>query len=216
MTSKSNEFDIRRAVVAGLLKSGVHRRDIRIEIPLDTNSSAGRADIVVLLDKKIGCIELKSGRDKFCRVAIRAQTDIYRRSFDYCATIVDKIHKKETIEERSWGKQRVSNWDDITAEYHHDTGLIVEDCGQYGPREIHFLPIKLFNRMSHRTCVYDMLSILWKHDIGRGTKCGTIEKWRQEKSLIEVREIVIAALHDRPFNKWEEKFWSQYDAGAVT
>lgn len=208
---KSNEFDIRACTISGLLKSGIERRDIRIEIPLDTNSSNGRADIVVLLGKKIGCIELKSGKDKFCKDAIRMQTDVYKRCFDYCAIIVDKTHKRETVEECSWGKRSVSNWIDVTAEYCHDTRTIVEDCGRYGLRELPHLAQRLFQHMSSRTCVYDMLNILWKSDLP-GTKYATINKWREEKNLLQAREIVLEALRGRPLNKWEEKFWAAYDA----
>lgn len=215
MTPKSNEYDIRACVIKTLLHSGIARNRIRIEVPLDTNSSNGRTDIVVLLDKKIACIELKSGRDKFSPEAIKEQTSVYKRTFDYCAVIVDKIHKKETMEQRIWGQQRLSNWKWVTATYCHATRAILEDGGRARLMAIPHLPTTLFLHASRRTCVYDMLSILWKADIGRGTKCGTIDKWRQEMSLIEAREIVTEALLNRPFNKWEEKFWRKFDAEAA-
>ena len=68
---KSNEDDLRLCVIRQLLTEGWKREDIRLEIPMCTASSGGRADIVCLSDKYIGAIELKSGKDKYCPNSIK-------------------------------------------------------------------------------------------------------------------------------------------------
>lgn len=54
----SNEYDIRACVIRYLLADGWKREDLRIEIPLDTASSNGRADILCLGKDYIGHIDL--------------------------------------------------------------------------------------------------------------------------------------------------------------
>ncbi len=212
---KSDEYDIRSSVVKALLSEGIERENIRIEIPLDTASSNGRADIVVLLEKAIGCIELKSGKDKFKSEDVRQQCERYNRAFDYCGIIVDLSHKKITEYDCGGGYTSTrDNWSGVDASYCHETkqvtakwrnGQIVEN---------------VFDYPSHKTCVYDMLSILWSSEVGKiigkakGNKSKFISVWREEKSLSEIRPLVIAALRERPFNCWEQKFWLRFDQAS--
>lgn len=97
----TKEFDIRLAVVDELLAAGIDQKNIRIQIPLDTNSSEGRADIVLLLDGKIFCIELKSGSDKAEKDVLNRQIEPYRRAFDGVGVIVDERQRKDYTLTRS-------------------------------------------------------------------------------------------------------------------
>ena len=93
---KTNDLDLRIAVVQQLLAEGLTRRDIRHELTLDSHSSGGRADIIVFgkddrLQKNfIGGIEIKSGRDVLDRCD--DQGDSYGRAFDRMIYVIDKRH----------------------------------------------------------------------------------------------------------------------------
>ena len=79
---RSKDFDVRRAIVRRLLDAGIDRRDIRHELTLDTSSSGGRVDLVVLRDRRLIGIEIKSGGDKLDRLA--GQLVAMRRVFVSC------------------------------------------------------------------------------------------------------------------------------------
>jgi hypothetical protein len=85
---KSHDFDIRAAIVRELMRHGILRHDIRHEITLDSNSSGGRADIVVILnDAVLAGIEIKSGAESLARCVQRL--DAYARAFDAPVFVVD-------------------------------------------------------------------------------------------------------------------------------
>jgi hypothetical protein len=208
----SDEFDIRAAVVGLLLASGIKREEIRIEIPLDTASSAGRADIVLLRPKELVCIELKSGKDKYDQADLREQTRHYRRVFDVVSVVIDKVHFRER-EENGIGRH---NWDRVNAAYCHETKAFIDDYQYKSKRVIeHHAHILDYPAPSSVTSPNDMLHILWADE------CKTLTGYRQKSLFIrharenlclrEVRDIVLKALSRRPLNKWEEKFWDRFD-----
>ena len=137
------------------MQDGIGRDQIRIEIPLDMASSEGRADIVVLTHQIRG-IELKSGKDKFCPVAIKQQCQQYNRAFDACGTIVDVVHRKEWSEKIDHGTRFHSNWGDVEAQYCHQSRTI-QGCWR---EPIHDLCEHLFRWESRKTSIYDMCLLL--------------------------------------------------------
>jgi hypothetical protein len=207
---KSNEYDIRAAVVKTLIAEGIKVEDIRIEIPLDTASSNGRADIILLVNNKVGCIELKSGKDQYNEKDLSIQTDRYKRAFDYCITIVDDVHKREKVVKKDGGEWMVSNWRGVDVSYNHQGQSL--DFGYKGE----FWTIMKYSE-SYRTCVYDMLNVLWASDVKEivgkksATKCKIVNEWRHTKCLNDVRPLVHKALMKRPLNRWELKFWQEYN-----
>lgn len=209
---KSNEYDIRAAVVTALIKEGIPVEHIRIEIPLDTASYSGRADIVLLVDDRIGCIELKSGKDKYNRVDLKAQTNRYKRAFDYCISVVDDAHKKDEATCK-WTADRwmTTSFSGVDISYNH-----ADQAFDFDWKGVSFLT-HIAHSTSPKTCVYDMLNILWASDVkeivGKKsvTKCKTVSEWRQTKCLNDVRPLVHNALTNRPLNRWEEKFWQEYN-----
>jgi len=222
--ARSVEYDIRACAVRCLMRLGADRKDIRIEIPLDTASSNGRADIVLLRPNGLFCVELKSGRDTFETDALKTQLDVYRRCFDAVALIADKVHRK-TVQhksERHYHTWETDNWNDVHATYCHDTRSIGDFIAPRGEgKSVHpLLSLQHLFRWSAescKTCVYDMLGILWADEIrahcgSRTSKSGFISEARQSLCLNEARKIVCKSLRDRPLNAWEEKFWSRFNS----
>jgi hypothetical protein len=212
---KSCEFDIRSAVVRRLLLDGFARDQIRLEIPLDIASSEGRADIVLLTDRIQG-IELKSGKDKFCPVAIKEQCRQYNRAFDACGTVIDVAHRREWDEKLDHGTRFHSNWREVDVQYCHESRQLQTVWREPIPD----LCNQLFQWPSQKTSVYDMCLLLWAaeaKDIA-GSKTGKYEfcnRMREYGRLSEVRPLVIASLKNRPLNKWEASFWRRFDAVAA-
>ena len=198
------------------MQDGIGRDQIRIEIPLDMSSSEGRADIVVLTEQIRG-IELKSGKDKFCPVAIKQQCQQYNRAFDACGTVIDVAHRKERSEKLDHGTRFHTNWHDVDAQYCHDTREIQSRYREPIPN----LCEQLFRWGSRKTSVYDMCLLLWGQEIKEiaGKKTGKYDfcnDMRENGRLSEVRPLVIAALKKRPPNKWETAFWSRFDEQQST
>lgn len=214
---KSNEHDLRMCIVHALINSGVNRDDIRLEIPLDTASSEGRADIVVLSKDSLVCIELKSGKDKWCGVNIVHQCEQYRRAFDSVAVIVDHSHRKNIKHTDPRGNPFLDdNWRRVDFTYYHDLKMIGNDVHGV-PKEDPFFFQKVINRRTRKTGVYEMARILWRSEIQStfGTKKGKseyVQILREEATLKSVREAVIACLRTRPLNQWEFSFWGKFDA----
>lgn len=209
--ARSTENDIRAAVVTRLLTDGLAREQIRLEIPLDTASYTGRADIVILNDK-IGCIELKSGKDKYCPDAIKVQRKQYERAFDGVAICVDLSHKREQWVDKDNGSRYLkTNWLLVNLEYDHEKRVLVEKrCAD---------PVipTVFRWGGIKTSAYDMASLLWVSEVReitgtRATKCSFVQDMRENGKLSELRPKVIAALKGRPLNKWEAAFWKHYEA----
>lgn len=211
---RTNEYDIRAGVVRRLLADGWKRRDLRFEIPLSTASSGGRADVLCLDDSYIGCIELKSGRDKFCNNAIREQTKPYRRSFDYVAVIIDEWHLK-AFKDAYGGANGYPN---CSAVYHSSDDTIREYWRDSEP--MIGLADKLFAHKSSTTSPVDYACLLWKAEINKAlgmkkNRCEAIAFVREEMALKDIRPLVIEQLRGRAHNKWEEAFWEKYDDGSL-
>lgn len=227
---KTDEFLIRFATIERLIAEGWKRENIRIEIPMSTNSSGGRADIVCLDDQYAACVELKSGKDTLENDLLSAQMRQYERSFDYCAVIADndlyKCVKTETLN-RLWGDDNFRN---VTLAFRHDwinmKGVFMEQPkkgmgGTVPPAVENISPILFprhhaWRRGSGTTSVIDMASVLWADELrkilGKGTKCSLEQKAREEMSTKQFRPLFIKALRDRPMNEWEIAFWKRFDS----
>lgn len=200
------EFDIRAAAVKTMLEQGIERSDIRIEIPLDTSSSGGRADIVLLNNELLRCIELKSQRDKVDVEKLWQQISPYEHCFDAVGVIVDFSHYKKI--ERS----TIAH----CTRYHiQDKAVIASYYGHGEPKKVNSITHELLYP-SYKTCVPYMARLLWREDIvkviGKCTREGAFKQWRETMRLKDLRPIVIKALRQRPLNKWEEEFWKRFDA----
>lgn len=208
----SGEYEIRQGVVSALLADGWHRDKIRLEIPLGTNSSEGRADIVLLGTEKLAAIELKSAKDKFCPKAIRAQCQQYKRFFDCVASVVDKKHHQYLeIKNKAQGWTRYdNNFRDVDFQYSHLFGHISDD----GEKAMTGFSTAVFARKSYSTTGLSMANILWASEIkkifGISTKSKFIKIAREKKALQEIRPAVLLALYERPMNEWEKAFWDKF------
>lgn len=206
---KTNEYDIRAGVVRRLLKEGRKRRDLRFEIPLGTNSSGGRADIVVLDDKSLGCVELKSGKDTFDNDAIKSQCKPYRRTFDNVAVVMDSHHLKKFKPDNHGFK----SYPKCNAIYHHVENKINDNYDS----EIIIPLIPALFRWSHcNTSVRDMAALLWKSECDnimgiKQTRTKSLGIIAEEWALKDIRPRVIEQLRSRVLNQWEEKFWEKFD-----
>lgn len=215
--NKSNEYDIRSCVIKELLRNGFSREDIRIEIPMSTASSTGRADIVCLGKDYAACIELKSGKDKFCSDALKRQMQPYRLVFDYCSVIADIEHWRETTIQNKSGKRIFDNFRCVDLHYYHDSfremGRISK-C-KYGAES---LSDALFARHKRNKAisVYHMASVLWADELkdifsNKSPKYKNEIFARENMGTAEFRPIFIDALRKRPLNEWETKFWNKFE-----
>jgi hypothetical protein len=212
----STEFDIRLATVCKLMANGIKREDIRIEIPLDTASSGGRADIVILSEKSLACVELKSGKDKYCKIALKQQCEHYEKTFDFVASIVDISHYRVTKEQRDWGILEQDNWPySIGAAYCHNSKIIgYNERGDVLEHE-NLLPRIYSYYPSGDTNPQCMARILWASEIktafGVKAKSSYLRGIRDDINLKQIRPIVVNALRNRDYNLWEQKFWKCFD-----
>jgi len=214
--NKSCEDDIRKAIVLELLKRGIKRKHIRLEIPLDTASSCGRADIVILTNK-IGCIELKSGKDKYCQDALKKQMEGYKRAFDGILSCVDVSHRriKEVKDNSYTGYHTESNWQQPDLQYCHESKQV--QC-MSGGEPYDFIG-QMFRFQGRNTSTYDMARMLWKCEaqeiIGyNGNKWDIIQDMRENGVLSKLRPKIIKQLKSRPLNEWEIKFWDFFDGNT--
>ena len=205
----TNEYDIRKAVVLKLLEQGIDRSDIRIEIPIGTNSSGGRCDIVLLHNDMLGCIELKSGKDKVKKDDIKSQLKPYKRAFDYVGVVACSTHNKDDL---PYGALYHFSNENIVGYKPFKFDPVIRDSNIY---------ISLSHHKSAITSPPDMLNLLWKKDvcdiIGKKniTRSSVLSDWKENKSLSEIRPLVINALRTRPLNAWEESFWNRYDNDTI-
>ena len=198
MAVKSNDFDIRAAIVASLLEDGVERKCIRHEITLDSSSSGGRADLVILTRNVLG-IEIKSGRDRLDR--LKEQFRRYERAFDHAAVVVD-----QTKEKRLGYARNSTIWD-------HDRKAFVRTWQNSFARPDRYC-------FSRHTSIVDMARLMWRDEAvdvawALGERCGTRERaisWmRENATLASMRPLVIRKLRERAPNRWEEAFWQRFD-----
>lgn len=228
---KTNDFDVRAAVVRRLLSEGVARRDIRHELTLNTSSSGGRADIVVLFDNALYGVEVKSGRDVLDRCLDQFET--YSKAFDAMIFCVDKKHL-QTIEDTKKYHWRISYrtryyCHDLGDFFHAETARINErqengrltwDLG----RGIGKSPIFRMLDWAHKcsqTSTCAMSRLLWRDEAnaiikrmgmaGKGTRCGAIDYFSEHCSLANLRPLIIEQLRNRTLSEWEINFWKKVD-----
>ena len=208
--AKSKDYDIRAAVVSALLESGVPRRDIRHELTLDTNSDGGRSDVVFLRDGGINTIEIKSGSDKLDR--LKAQLDTYGRAFDRVYVVADETHADDVFGGALW-------WADF---WRSEAAQFVGGWrGDLIPRCPDFIRNYQYRRCSEHTSPAAMARLMWRDEAMRvsqrlggpgGTRCGAIDWMRENACLAGLRPLVINELRARVPNRWEEAFWTRFDA----
>ena len=206
-TAKSKDYDVRAAVVATLLERGVRRRDIRHEITLDTASSGGRADVVLLQDR-LATIEIKSGSDKLDR--LKAQIKRYERSFDHVSVVADRRHAEGIFNGHSI--YCTVYWCSETAQFVAGWYDNLRPCmpefasARYG--------------YSTETSVAAMARLLWRNEAVRvsqelggtgGTRTAAIAWMRENARLCDMRPLVIEELRNRISNRWEDAFWQRFD-----
>lgn len=204
MTPRTKDFDLRAALVRRLIAGGITRRNIRHELTLDTASSGGRADVVVIHDTHLTGIEIKSGADTLERLP--EQIDCYLRSFDSMGLFVDERHRAGTARMH---RARIG--------YFCPTNDVLEE------RYSSLLDIALHRDAwghppygSPYTAPAMMARLLWADEVigvaGRGkTREAAMRIIREECSLKHVRAGVVAALRGRCLNRWEESFWKRFD-----
>ena len=206
--ARTKDFDIRAAVVRQLLAEGVPRSDIRHEITLDTSSSGGRADLVVILRDKLYGVELKSGSDKLDR--LKEQHEAQELAFDGSFVVSDVRHREE-IENGPCRYDYISH-DPATGRFYRwsrgDQGSITEMMLHYSK--------------SYHTSVNFMARTLWCEETvkivaklcgsGCKTRCGSLEIIKERVALRDLRPLVIAALRSRVLSRWEEAFWKRLEA----
>ena len=207
---KTKDYDVRAAVVSALLANGVPRGDIRHELTLDTYSSGGRADLVILRDTRIVGIELKSGSDVLDRC--EAQSLAMDRAFDVYMVIADISLAKvrPTIGSHHWIYFRASD------------GLFTQHPEQHGyrgtdwtPFNIHWLTTYAGTFASRGTSPMWMASTLWADEVrpltGSQTRCRALDTIRESFPLKDVRKHTVKQLRARNLGKWELAFWNRYD-----
>lgn len=227
---KSDEYRIRRCTVAKLLADGWPRGNIRLEIPMSTNSSGGRVDVVLLDDAYTACIELKSGRDKLENDLLVPQIAQYKRAFDHCAVIADESLFRSIEHRTACSAWSCDNFKHVDLAYKYNfykmEGVFLRQPrrGLYDktpePPALEQITPVLFPRGCHGssryTSVIDMAQILWADELraifgGKGTKSGLELKAKEEMSVKQFRPLFIEMLRGRPLNEWEAKFWDMFD-----
>jgi hypothetical protein len=209
---RSKDFDIRAGLVRALLHYGLERRQIRHELPLDTYSSDGRADIVILGHEALIGAEIKSGSDTFDRLVDQAES--YGCRFDDKVLVKDIRHREKAAP--GWNYSHIlMDWDGaistIWRNEHLDqrnqlSALLDGTRRQWVPR---------------RQSPVALLSLLHCDEVEAAAAwCGFKVKTRhraisllaQEVPLKTIRRQVIAMLGLRELNRWEKAFWTRFDA----
>lgn len=219
---KTNDFDVRRAVVSALIDKGFPRCAIRHEITFDTNSSDGRADLVLAHDRCLIGVELKSGKDTLAR--IDRQRGAYKARFDHLCLVLDRRFEPETVTaawDLDFGHLRIAErGEDGVVRLRRMIGV----GGHPAPWEHRFRAGVTGERLSP----FAMLSMLWASEVNtvahtlvtRGVldpvkakqRCKLIPHMAENARLADLRPLVIQALRTRPLNRWEQSFWTRYDA----
>lgn len=214
MKARSNDFMIRRELVRKLLETGIPRNHIRHETTLDSSSSDGRADLVVMRSERLIGVEIKSGVDTLARLA--QQRPRYSARFDRIVLVCDAKHKPWDNGADYFGWQ---GWECCTATFDGENVSFGENYwnGLGALISPQFREIERSDYLAPRA----MLQMLWANEIAtlckaRGSEIDTrsrgIPFLAESYSMKELRAGVSAALIARQLNRWEEKFWTQFDA----
>lgn len=213
-SEKSKEYDIRAVVVHWLLSNGFERAQIRHEITLDTASSKGRTDLLLLAPNALIAVELKSGSDKLDR--LKDQEAAGEMAADYFWIFADTRHEKGL----PWTKTRflVAGEEVRNGFCGKDLACIVWSNGV--PHQTGY-----GGGRSTTTTPRRMASLLWKSEtdwlalaceIPQGPRCKVIAAIQEQESLSSIRGIVTDLLKKRPLSKWEQSFWERFDAEQVS
>jgi hypothetical protein len=203
----SKDFDVRACLVRQLIADGVPRRDIRHDLTLDTSSSGGRADVVVLLEDSILGFEIKSGADTLDR--LKPQLERYERCFDNVHVVADKGHG-DAVRKTWWG----------SLAYCHER-LILVDLWNSQPARLH---LESNAGQSRETSLAPMMRLLWRSEteavasalgFRRKGRRDAIEYVRENASLKQIRPLVIESLRQRRLSAWEAAFWRKFDEVIV-
>ena len=226
---KTNDYDLRRAVVAALLAGGVARDAIRHEITLDSASRGGRVDLVIADDAALFGVEIKSGQDTLSRLA--EQSARYRRCFDHVTLVIDARHETaaEFGADREWSQDTRA----ITSVVVFDAAEGFRDVKDWHYRGVSNAPwLPSARRQSQKLAgtspslsAHAMLCLLWQEEVAAigktlfpqrfpAARCKAIPKLSELASLSQLRPLVAAALRRRQQNRWDEDFWRRYDADA--
>ena len=207
----TKDYDLRAALVRVLLNAGVPRSDIRHEVTLDSASSDGRADMVVVRPNTLIGLEIKSCVDKLDR--LETQTGRYSSRFDFIGLVYSNRHSA-AVEKMRW-----KGWLTIEAKIGEDMSIDFAG-GFYGPQWI-WLEDEL--RGYHRrnvspACMLEMLDRSCVLDVARklgyagSTRSGAIPMLAEHHSIRQIRAEVAWMLQHRGLNRWEEAFWARFDA----
>lgn len=234
MTSRrTNDLDLRVLVVDALLSHGVPRDAIRHEITLDSASSDGRADIVVALDREIIGIEIKSGKDKLDR--LETQREQYGCRFDKMCAVIDARHVPTGLE-----RWQVSNWfhklrfGAVAVAHRNESGALYLETERTSSYGVPWEPRLVWERdcgATARQSPHAMLSMLWAGEASsiaaKLVQAGHIrpfagdQRYRviphlaEHTSIALLRPLIAETLRARQLNKWEERFWADFDARKV-
>jgi hypothetical protein len=209
-TVKSDDYMVRSALVAHLMATGVHRASIRHEITLDTSSSGGRADVVVLHDGCISGLELKSARDTLdrCKQQIRA----YEMAFDLSILVVDEKYGPRDAN-GFWNHERAGKL------WHNFFVYKDGEIGDWFSGAFEGIQSSRFST-SRYLSAQRMLSLLWASEIkstfGASLRHKGIKAAAEAIAIREIRHGVVSALRSRQLNRWEEAFWRRYDANRAS
>jgi hypothetical protein len=201
---KSDDYDLRAVLVTALLDFGIERNSIRHEITLDTSSSGGRADLVLLQDHRITGYEVKSGKDNFDRCD--EQRRAYAKCFDRSVLLADR--KFAPISETVWpDASHKALWLNTLC---YDDGKITD---RYSSVPCVIFP--LFFHDSVELSAHRMLSLLWAQEISVVAKSSVrhkgIKSAAETMCIKDIRRGVVEQLRMRRLNKWEEAFWKKFD-----
>ncbi|AWJ93300.1 hypothetical protein Sp245p_26115 (plasmid) [Azospirillum baldaniorum] len=218
---KTCDMDLRLAVTAALLSAGTPRDAIRHEITLDSSSSDGRADMVVALDRALIGIELKSGKDTLARLP--EQRERYGARFDKLVLVLDVLH-----EPADYAACWALGFDAVRT---FDGGTLRESAVHFGasaPWEPETYRDSRRFGAGERMAPHAMLSMLWADEALRLSadlvQAGIIpassgdQRYRviphaaEHASIGQLRPRIAAALRSRRLNRWEEAFWTNFDA----
>lgn len=210
-TKRSKDYDLRAALTRELLRQGVARMDIRHEMPLNSHSSDGRVDVLLLHRDMLHGIEIKSGSDKLDR--LKDQCRALDRACDYTSAMIDVRH--HATDEWVYRPSRTWWWSTEAG----FVELYRAEPSPWTPRLVQY-----HERMNSKTAVPRMTRLLWRDEAiwaakrlagatcGHRTRYDALDFMKEFASLKELRPLVCAALRGRELNNWEAGFWSRFDA----
>lgn len=213
----SNDYDIRALVVRALLDGGIPRDSIRHEITLDSSSSDGRADMVLLFDDRLVGIEIKSGKDTLVRLA--EQGPRYAARFDRLVLVADERHRA-AIEALPYGHFKRHENTLFAGRNTDGTLTLLPDRWSAGvPILAGGIGAAAYGR-SRKLCPFSMLQLLWQKEVaaivgGSITRHAGIDYCAEIMALRELRKCIAVQLRARQLNRWEEAFWTRFDAPTI-